>query len=98
MPVLHVDLQEGFHAEPIVVTVNGREVFRKAAVRTRTQIGLADSFELTLPPGDASMHVNARGTTASFIVTLQNTTYVGVSITPEGNIVHQVSRQAFGYL
>jgi len=98
MPVLHVDLQEGFEAEPVVVSVNGQEVFRKTAVNTRTQIGLADSFELTLPQGDTSVHVSARGTTARFIVPLQDTTYVGVSITPDGEIVHQVSRRAFGYL
>ena len=98
MPLLHIDLQEGFESEPVAISVNGQEAFHKPAVRTRTQIGLADSFELTLPPGDTTVQVTARGTTATFAVPLQDTVYVGISITPEGEIVQRTSSQAFGYL
>ncbi len=98
MALLHVDLQEGFESEPVTVSVNGQDTFRNPAVRTRTQIGLADSFELTLPPGDTTVQVSARGATAQFTVSLQDTVYVGISITPEGEIVHRTSPKAFGYL
>jgi hypothetical protein len=98
MPLLHVDLQEGFGGEPILITVNGRELFRKASVRTRTQIGLADSFELTLPAGTAHIEVTARGTTHTIAAPLSADLYLGVSITPDGQIVHKQSAHAFGYV
>ena len=98
MALLHVDLQDGFESEPVTVSVNGQQAFHNPAVRTRTQIGLADSFELTLPPGDTTVQITARGTTETFAVHLQDTIYLGISITPEGEIVQRTSPQAFGYL
>ena len=98
MPLLHVDLQEGFLGEPVVATVNGRELFRKDSVRTRTQIGLADSFEIVLPPGPVEIALTARGTTADISVSLSTDLFVAVSITPEGQIVHKQSSEPFGYL
>jgi hypothetical protein len=98
MPLIHVDLQEGFEGDPIVIAVNGREAFNKPAVRTRTQIGLADSVELTLPPGDANIEVTARGNTTRFTVPAPDDVYVGISIADNGQIVHRTSREAFGYL
>ena len=98
MPLLHVDLQEGFAGEHVVVTVNGHEHFRKDGVRTRTQIGLADSFELTLPAGPARIEVTARGATRQIDVALSADLYIGVSISPDGTIVDRQSTQAFGYV
>jgi hypothetical protein len=98
MPLLHVDLQEGFGGEPVRVSVNGRELFNKDSVKTRTQIGLADSFELTLPPGDIHIEVTAHGTTHDFAARLSADLYLGVSITPEGRITHKQSAHAFGYV
>jgi hypothetical protein len=98
MPLLHVDLQEGFGGEPVLITVNGRELFRKDGVRTRTQIGLADSVEETLPAGDIRIEVTARGTTHAIAAPLSADLYLGVSITPEGRIVHKQSAHAFGYV
>ena len=98
MPLLHVALQEGFGGEPVVVSVNDRELFRKDDVRTRTQIGRADAFELTVPAGDARIEVTARGTTKQIPVSLSSDLYVGVSVTPEGTIVNKQSTEPFGYL
>jgi hypothetical protein len=98
MPLLHVDLQEGFLGDAVVATVNGRELFRKDGVRTRTQIGLADSFEIELPPGPTEITLTARGETEEISASLSSNLYVGVSITPEGRIVHKQSAHAFGYV
>jgi hypothetical protein len=98
MAVLHVDLQDGFESEPVSIAVNGQPAFSKPAVRTRTQIGLADSFELNVPSGDVAVQVDVRGASTRFAVSLQDTLYVGISITAEGNIVHRTSVQAFGYV
>jgi hypothetical protein len=98
MPLLHVDLQDGFSDEPVLVTVNGHEQFRKDHVRTRTQIGLADSFELTLPDGPVQIEVIARGATHRITAPLSTDLYVGVSITRDGQIVDKQSTHAFGYV
>jgi hypothetical protein len=98
MPLLRVDLQEGFGGEPVRVTVNGQEEFRKDGVRTRTQIGRADAFEVTLPPGPAQIEISARGTTHRIAVSISADLYVGVSITPDGTIVDKQSPHAFGYV
>ena len=51
MPRLHIALQEGFAGDPVSISVDGREIYRKDGVRTRTQIGLADSIETTHDQG-----------------------------------------------
>jgi hypothetical protein len=98
MALLHVDLQDGFESEPVSIAVNGQPAFNKPAVRTRTQIGLADSLEVNVPPGDTEVQVDARGASTRFRVAVQDTLYVGISISAEGKIVHRTSAQAFGYV
>ena len=98
MPLLRVDLQEGFVGDSVRITVNGEERFRKDGVRTRTQIGRADAFEMTLPPGPARIEVTARGVTHPIAVSLAADLYVGVSIAPDGTIVDKQSGHAFGYV
>jgi hypothetical protein len=98
MPLLRVDLQEGFSGEPVRITVNGRDEFQKDGVRTRTQIGRADAFEVTLPAGPAHIEVHARGVTHQIAVSLSANLYIGVSITPDGTIVDKQSSHAFGYV
>ena len=98
MPLLHVDLQEGFLDEPVRITVNGQEEFRKDGVRTRTQIGRADAFEVTLPEGPAQIEISARGITRRIDVSISADLYVGVSIAQDGSIVDKQSSRAFGYV
>ena len=98
MPLLHVDFQEGFEGEPVAARVDGREIFSKPAVRTRMQIGLADSCEVTLPAADVSLEVTARQDTLRVPLRLQRDTWVGVSVNQDGNIVHRISSEPFGYL
>ena len=98
MPLLHVDLQEGFVGDSVRITVNGQEEFRKDGVRTRTQIGRADAFTVTLPEGPAQIEVSARGITRRIAVSISADLYVGVSITPDGTIVDKQSNHAFGYV
>ena len=98
MPLLHIALQEGFTNDPVSINIDGQEVYKKDAVRTRTQIGLADSVEVTRPAGDATIEIHARGATATLTPTLTQDLYVGVSIGPDGSITHRTSSQPFGYM
>jgi hypothetical protein len=44
MSSLRINLMAGFDAEPVVLRLDGREVYSQPAVRTDYSIGLADSL------------------------------------------------------
>jgi hypothetical protein len=98
MPRLHIALQEGFGGVPVSISVDGHEVYRKDDVRTRTQIGLADSVETTHDAGSATIEIRAREAAATINPTLTGDLYLAVSLSPEGHIVHRSSAQPFRYM
>jgi hypothetical protein len=75
------------------------QIARKAALATRHQIGYADSFETQMAPGAVHLEVAVpnRGTSASEVVTVQDRTYVGVSLDPGGQPAFHVSTEPFRY-
>ena len=99
MALLHIAFQEGFTGDTVVVRVNGEEVFRKGNVKTRLQIGYADSFEMNVEEGSVNVEVLLPLKNLSETIVLQVSTavYVGVSI-HEGRIDYRISDQPFGYL
>lgn len=101
MATLHIALQEGFLQlnDSVVVRVNGRQVADRQNVRTRTQIGLADAFDVEVPAGELQLEIDmpSRGLREARQVTVEGTTYVGVSV--ENNELRMtVQREAFRYL
>ena len=99
MALLHIDLQEGFEDETVVIKVAGKEAFRKTNVRTKLQIGLADSFETTIEDGPVTVEIELPSKHLSKSIEVQgsNAVYLGVSVI-EGKIEHRISREQFGYL
>jgi len=99
MALLHIALQEGFSGDTVVVRVNGEEVFRKKDVKTRLQIGLADSVELNIAEGPTQVEVllPAKKLSESVELDVSTPTYVGVSIV-DGKITVRISDVPFGYL
>jgi hypothetical protein len=97
---LNIALEEGFADDTVVIRVNGEEVLNKQKVKTRHQIGLADSQELAV--GEDSAHVDiavpSRNISTALEVPISDTVYVGVSITRDGRISHRISKEPFGYL
>ena len=98
MPRLHIALQEGFGGDPVSISVDGREIYRKDSVRTRTQIGLADSIETTHDKGSATIDIHARDSAATIMPTLDGDLFLAVSLSPDGRIVHRSSAQPFRYM
>lgn len=100
MTLLHVALQEGFNNDTVVVSFDGAEVYRKSGVSTRMQISRADAFESDLPAGRATVKVDvpSRDLSRSIQVDLSRTPYVGVSVTPEGELTHKLQSEPFGYV
>jgi hypothetical protein len=98
MPRLHIALQEGFAGDPVSINVDGREIYRKASVRTRTQIGLADSVETTHDKGSTTIEIHARDSAATIMPTLDGDLFLAVSLSPDGRIVHRSSAEPFRYM
>ncbi len=98
--LLHIALQEGFRGEPVVVEIGGRERFRKPNVETRTQIGYADSFELSMDESPSTIVVSLpnRGIREPVVVDLKSNLYVGVSVTPANEIQFRIQPEPFGYV
>lgn len=57
MVKLHVDLQEGFADDTVVVRVNGREIFRQEHLISRPELGLAKTLEVEIKPGATKIEV-----------------------------------------
>ena len=98
MPLLHIALQNGFTGVAVTILVDGREVYRKDNVRTRTQIGLADSVELEHASGPAAIDVTAGEASDSFRATVSGDLYLSISVSPGNTIVHKGSPTPFRYM
>jgi hypothetical protein len=98
MPRLHIALEDGFAGESVTINVDGTEVYRKDGVRTRTQIGLADSVETTHDPGSATIEIRAGEAAASITPTLTGDLFLAVSLSPDRRLVHRESAHPFRYM
>jgi hypothetical protein len=101
MPILHIDFQEGFLDDSVVVHVNNEE-YHKPHVRTRLQTGYAGSLEVDVRESmvDVEIVLSSRGASKSIPIVFDkaNTVYLGLSVTAEGEISELVSYEPFGYL
>ena len=99
MPLLHIAFQDGFTGEAVTVRINNNEAYRNEKLKTRFQIGYADSFEVNVEEGSVKVEVllPAQGLSETFAVQVSSPTYVAVSL-DQNRIVHRVSAQPFGYV
>ncbi len=86
MTSLHIALEDGFADDTVVLFVNDDEVFRKDGVTTRTQISLADSFELNVPAGPVRLRVDvpSQGVGETLEVDASEHPFVGLSVRDGG--------------
>jgi hypothetical protein len=100
MALLHIDLQEGFFEDTVAVFVNGNETYRKAGVKTRVQIGLAESLKVEVSEERVQVRVSLPLKNLSEAVEIQVSTdvYLGVSLSRDGKLICRTSGQPFRYL
>lgn len=81
-----------------MVRLDGEEVYRRDALTTRTQIGLADTFELSVGGDAVALEVSLpkRSLDRATTITLTDPTYVGLSL-ERGALLVRVQRDPFGY-
>jgi hypothetical protein len=101
MPTLHIDFQEGFWDDTVVLRVNDEE-YHKPQLRTRLQIGYAGSLEVDVRENTVAVEivVPSRGLSKSLPIAFDasDTVYLGLSISAEGEISERVSYEPFRYL
>jgi hypothetical protein len=101
VPTLHIDFQEGFLDDTVVVRVNNEE-YQKQDIRTRLQIGYAGSLEVDVLESrvHAEVVLPSRGLSKSIPVVFDksDTVYLGLSVTAEGEISERLSYEPFRYL
>jgi hypothetical protein len=100
MTLLHIALQVGFANDTVRIEVDGRLVFSKDGVTTPSDVGRADSFDLTLPKGTHTVFVTipTRQTSETIPLNLTAPTYLGILLSPDGRITHQLSPRPFAYM
>ncbi len=96
MPRLQIRFLDGFTGQRVAAVVNGREVFNRDHLRTRTQISFAASMDVDVPAGDATVRITAGSITRQFSVPLARDVQVRVSLTPDGQIEYRTFSQFFG--
>jgi hypothetical protein len=98
MATLRVDFQDGFQDDEVVVSVDGRERARRAGLTTKRVIGLAGNETIDVEPGKRTVLVSvpSRGFGTQIHVTVEEASYLGVSIMA-GGIAVIVRDQPFGY-
>jgi hypothetical protein len=104
---LKIDLQDGFRADTVVITVGGYEVARAEDVTSRTQIGFAGSLTVKVPDNEVALNITVptrRDSDGTSPLTLRLPLdpaawpHLGVSIDRHGTITTRVSATPFGYL
>lgn len=97
VPVLQIDLANGFFRDRVRVELNGRTVLDREDVTTRTQIGLAAHSYTEVEAGRSKLEVvlPERGLRESFPIEVSGPTYLEISITPDGRISSRSSPEPF---
>ena len=100
MVEIPVDLQDGFRSDAVVISLEGRELFRDEAVNTRFQIGLAKSVKLQVPESqfELTVEVPTRNLRAAATIDATKPVFVGISLTTQGELQVRVQDRPFGYL
>ena len=99
MALLHIALHEGFNDDTVMILVNSKEVFNKPNVKTKLQIGYADSIEVNIQEVSVNVKVilPLRNLSESIDLQVSTSVYLGVSASP-GRINYRISHNPFGYI
>ena len=97
--MLHVDLQEGFDDDSVLVRLNDKPIYENPGVTTDLRISRADAVEVPLGDGQSRISVSLpdRNVSGSIVIQGIGSVFVGVSLTGD-TVEFTVSTEPFGYL
>ena len=99
MPLLTIDLQNGFSNDEVIVRMDGAEVLRKSGVTTDLSVSLAESRQIEAPDHSVEVEiaVPSRKLKGAIRIDVARTPFLGVSVT-EGRLELRPSEKLFFYL
>lgn len=99
MPIVTVDLQEGFEKDKVHILVDDARVFEQSGIKTRPEIGFAARTTLDLKSGEHRVIVKLpdRNLEGQIRMDPSKNAYLGVSV-ENGSLKLMPSAQMFGYL
>ena len=82
MITLHIDFQEGFLDDSVIIKVNQKEVFKEEHITTLMLTGLAKYFTVLIESGLVSIDVilEKRRVNGSITYEIKSDKYVGISV------------------
>ena len=96
---MHIALHEGFLNDNVVIEYEGKEVFNKSEIKTKQQIGFADSIEVNVNNNPTIVvKIPSRGISKNIEVDVEKTPYIGLSLTSEGTLETKFSAEPFRYM
>ena len=100
MPTLQIDLQEGFLNEPVVIRLDGKEIYNKQDVKTRSQTGFADVYRCTVgeEPARIEVELPRRKISSGIEIRIASDLYLGISLDEEGQFRFKIWQVPFGYV
>jgi len=100
MPTLNIALEEGFRGNPVIIRVNGKQIYSKESVTTRLQTGYADSLQtdVSATPAQVEITLPDRSLSQSILVDPTQEAYLRVSLNEDGTITHRTQNSPQGYL
>ncbi len=98
MPLLRIDLQEGFKGDTVIIRVNGKQVFRKTGVTTQLLLGYAEALEIEVPEGTSQIRVLVPNRKLAQTIPLEGTDALHLGVSVQGNqIVYLPMDETMGY-
>jgi hypothetical protein len=99
MPLLTIDLQEGFVQDHVVIEVDGREIFNDKAVKSRMQIGYAAQAQIDVGTGPHMLRVSMPAARMSREAKVDTTKISHAGVTRDGQDLRiRLSSEPFGYM
>ena len=99
MPLLRVDMQDGFDNDVVTVRLDNGEEQRRDGVTTKEQVGYAGSIEFQVEPAPVRLHVAilTKGLSDTTDLEVSGDLYVGVAVSGD-RMIFQISAEPLGYL
>ena len=94
------NLQEGFKDDKVIIFNKDKKIYEAEDVSTRTQIGLAKSFECNFKEKNLLIRVNipTRNVSEEKKLDADKDIHIGISIEDHKKIVWKTSEQPFMYM
>lgn len=99
MATLHIDLQEGWEGDEVLIYVDGVECRHVPEARTRNQIGLAMQIEADTAPGRRTIAISVPGRALEgvHVIDIKDEHWVAVSVQGDRLIFHD-QPELYGYV